>query len=45
MQMISELSDLGNVKSIEISKRHRLLVLASDKNLQIWDLVGLTKIG
>ena len=35
---------MGIVKAIKISTQRKLLIVAADKFLIMWDLVGLTKI-
>ena len=46
MASVSEFTDLGSVvKSIAIFKNRKLLIVANDKSINVWDLVGLTKIG
>jgi hypothetical protein len=44
MATVSELTESGIVRSICISRIHKLLIAASEKSIVMWDLVSLSKV-
>ena len=44
MSCISELTEVSSVRAIKISQKYKRLIVAAERQLIVWDLVGLTKV-